>query len=417
LSSETHWSEYALGDIAKILGGGTPSTSVPAYWGGDVPWLVPSEVSKQSCLYVSTTRRTITRDGLANSVATLLPPGTVMMTSRATIGEVAINAVPMTTNQGFINVVCKPEIVSNEFLAYWIAWNKQRFIDRAHGVTFKEVTKSNFKSMSILLPPLQQQSAIAQLLKSAQAARELRRRELSLEGEHRVALRAFLLAHGTVGEQTRSTSIGEIPQSWGIKALNEVADLYSGGTPSKSRADWWNGSIPWASTKDLKKPRLLDVTDHVTEEAVREGSRLAPAMSLFIGVRGMILAKEIPICLAEVAMAFNQDVKAAVPREGVNPEFLLYALNSRKAALSPHIGTSAHGTRRISSEIVASLELPIPSDAEQSQIAAILTACDRRISALEREQKLLGELFFALLEGLMSGRIDVKALVGSGAAQ
>ena len=125
----------------------------------------------------------------------------------------------------------------------------------------------------------------------------MRQRELVLERERKAALMEHLFTHGTRGEATKQSEIGEIPESWAVRPLNVIADLFSGGTPSKSRPEWWKGSIPWVSTKDLKKPRLSDVTDHITEEAVQEGSRLVPANSLFVGIRGMILAKRNP-CLS-----------------------------------------------------------------------------------------------------------------------
>jgi len=127
----------------------------------------------------------------------------------------------------------------------------------------------------------------------------------------------------------------------------------------------------------------------------------------------MILAKEIPVCLADVPMAFNQDVKAVVPHEGIRADYLLYAMNSHKSALNSHVGTSAHGTRRISSDAVAKLNVPVPSADQQTVIANTLTACDGRIEALEKEQVLLGELFSTLLEELMNRRLVTTPLASA----
>ncbi len=133
------WEVVHLGEVGTISGGSTPSTKVPEYWGGEIPWLTPGEVTKQDGLFISQTDRYITNVGLAHSSAKLLPIGTVMMTSRATIGEVVINTVPMVTNQGFINIKCDEEKVFNEFLAYWIKQNKKKIEAYANGVTFREV--------------------------------------------------------------------------------------------------------------------------------------------------------------------------------------------------------------------------------------------------------------------------------------
>lgn len=112
----------------------------------------------------------------------------------------------------------------------------------------------------------------------------------------------------------KETEVGAIPEHWQIARLGQVAILSSGGTPSKLRPEWWNGPVPWASPKDLKRLRLYDVSDHISEEAARAGSRVAPAKSIFLAVRGMALAKDVPIAMALVPMAFNQDMKAIVAR-------------------------------------------------------------------------------------------------------
>ena len=159
------------------------------------------------------------------------------------------------------------------------------------------------------------------------------------------------------------------------------------------------------------------MTDHITEEAVQEGSRLAPANSLLVGIRGMILAKEIPVCLATVPMAFNQDVKAVVPHEGISPDFLLYAMNFFKSVLNHHVGTSAHGTKRISGDAIATLGIPIPPADEQELIADALSACDEKLVALSQELTLLSELFNALLEELMTGQVGVEGLIDGGSKE
>jgi type I restriction enzyme S subunit len=314
--------------------------------------------------------------------------------------------------------VRKPELVAPRFLHLFllslhVSGQTEALQRRTTGI--RNLDFNEYLKLSVPLPPVPEQRAIAHLLETLQKAREARQRELTLERERKAALMEQLFTHGSLGEQVKNSIIGEIPQSWAVKQLAELADIYSGGTPSKERAEWWSGSIPWASPKDLKQPRLTDVTDHVTEEAVHEGSRLAPAKSIFIAVRGMILAKDVPISLTEVPMAFNQDIKAVVARNGIDPDFLLFALYARKRALVPHIGTSAHGTRRIGGEAIATMEIPVPNTEEQQFIAQVLECCAKRIALLEREVELMMEFFDALLEELMTGRLPADALIESGA--
>jgi type I restriction enzyme S subunit len=310
--------------------------------------------------------------------------------------------------------VRQPETLDSRFLHLFLHYvhvsgRTERLQRRTTGI--RNLDFGEYLKISIPLPSLSEQRAIAHVLRTVQKTKEARQRELALERERKTALMEHLFTHGTRGDKTKQTDIGEMPEDWEVCKLNEVAELYSGGTPSKQRPELWRGTIPWVSTKDLKKPRLFDVADHITEEAVRVGSRLAPAKSLFVGVRGMILAKEIPVCLAEVPMAFNQDVKAVVPHEGISASYLLYAINFFKSSLNSQVGTSAHGTRRISSDSVARLNIPVPSNDEQGFIADALTACDGRISVLEGEQVILDELFGAMLEELMTGGLSAVPLI------
>ncbi len=210
----SYWNTVLLEDLGEISGGGTPSTKIPDYWEGEIPWLTPSEVTRHGSIFISKTERYITNTGLADSASKLLPVGTVMMTSRATIGEVVINEVPMATNQGFINIICDKSKTNNYFLAYWIMRNKHPIEARGHGVTFKEILKSSFKSIIIHLPPLPEQRAIAHILQTVQSAIQARRKEIELEREHKAALMQYLFTHGTRNEPTKMSEIGELPKSW-----------------------------------------------------------------------------------------------------------------------------------------------------------------------------------------------------------
>ncbi len=181
----------------------------------------------------------------------------------------------------------------------------------------------------------------------------------------------------------------------------------SGGTPSKSDPANWVGSIPWASPKDLKRPRLFDTLDHISRSGLQSGSALAPAGSVFVVVRGMILAKDIPVAQAAVPMAFNQDLKAIIPGARVLREYLPLAIAANKAHLRERLGRSAHGTRSLLSEDIATLEIPLPTEDEQRRIATILWKVQRAVEVQERlvatvrelKQAAMGELFTRGLRG------------------
>lgn len=179
LSAPPHWERTTLepqpllGFIERVSSGGTPSTANPDYWDGDIPWLTPKDITgKDASLYVSHTSRCITDRGLANSGATLLASGTVMLTKRAPVGAVAVNTVPMATNQGFLNFGCGPKL-RPLFLAYWMLVNTRYLQQVANGSTYLELYKSDLFEFEVAVPPLKEQESILQAIRAVEFAVQL----------------------------------------------------------------------------------------------------------------------------------------------------------------------------------------------------------------------------------------------------
>lgn len=175
----TDWPTVRLEDCTQIVSGATPSTSEPAFWDGDIWWVTPKDLSALEGAYLSETPRTITRSGLESCAATILPPESVLFSSRAPIGHVAINTVPMATNQGFKSFVPKRDRVDSKFLYHWLRWNRPQLESLGNGATFKEVSKSVVSRIQIPLPPLPEQRRIAEILDKADGLRVKRRAALA----------------------------------------------------------------------------------------------------------------------------------------------------------------------------------------------------------------------------------------------
>ena len=161
----SEWAERRLADLADIRSGGTPSTRQSEFWDGDIPWCTPTDITALfGSKYISNTQRSISEQGLKASSAELLPIGTVVMTSRATIGECAIAAAPLATNQGFKNFVPSAK-TSGEFLYYLLSTQKQAFLALCSGSTFLEIGKRQLADFTVQCPAdLDEQVAIAQVL-------------------------------------------------------------------------------------------------------------------------------------------------------------------------------------------------------------------------------------------------------------
>ncbi|MDC6406322.1 MULTISPECIES: restriction endonuclease subunit S [Maribacter] len=159
-SAYPNWEEKRLGDVCEIVGGGTPKTSKGEYWNGNIQWFTPTEIKKD---FVNESIRKLSKLGLKKSSAKILPVGTILMTTRATIGEVAITLKECTTNQGFQSLIVNKDN-NNVFIFNWVKMNKHQLLKRANGSTFSEISKSEIEKIKVSTPSKEEQTKIADFL-------------------------------------------------------------------------------------------------------------------------------------------------------------------------------------------------------------------------------------------------------------
>jgi type I restriction enzyme S subunit len=185
---------------------------------------------------------------------------------------------------------------------------------------------------------------------------------------------------------------------WRETSLGEVTDFLSGGTPSKDRPDYWAGSVPWVSAKDMKRFRLDDTEDHVSDEGIANGTKLVPAGSVLLLARGMTLLNDLPICVISRPMTFNQDVKALRPQPDVRSDYLPYLLLGNKDRLLSLVDLAGHGTGRLNSDELKALDITLPPLPEQRAIAHILGTLDDKIELNRRMSETLEAMARALFK-------------------
>lgn len=185
---------------------------------------------------------------------------------------------------------------------------------------------------------------------------------------------------------------------WCETTLGDLVDFVSGGTPSKDNAAYWNGSIPWVSAKDMKRLFLDDAEDHITESGLSNGTRLAPAKAVLLLTRGMTLLNDIPICVVQRPMAFNQDVKALRPKGQITDSFIPYLLLGNKSRLLNLVDLAGHGTGRLNTDELKSLDVLLPPENEQRAIAHILGVLDDKIELNWRMNETLEAMARALFK-------------------
>jgi type I restriction enzyme S subunit len=244
------WRTFKVSEFADVIGGGTPKTKVAEYWNGSIPWLTPKDLSNHSGRYISKGERNISKKGLSNSSARLLPPKTVLLTSRAPVGYLAIAKNELTTNQGFRSLLVKDGF-SPEFI-YYLLFNNVDYLKRhASGSTFQELSGGTLKELEFEIPEkISEQRAIAHILGSLDDKIELNRRmNQTLEATARAIFKSWFVDFDPVrakaeGRPTglpddiaalfpdsfEDSELGEIPKEWEVSRLGNIADVNWGDT-------------------------------------------------------------------------------------------------------------------------------------------------------------------------------------------
>ena len=185
---------------------------------------------------------------------------------------------------------------------------------------------------------------------------------------------------------------------WRVRTLGECAAWQSGGTPRKSRPEYWGGSIPWISAKSLDSFFIEDSEDRVTPLGAENGTRLVPENTVLFIVRGMSLKTEFRMGITTRPVTFNQDLKALLARDGMDPKFLAYAVKSMTPTILGLVDEAGHGTGRLATDLLQALEIPTPPLDEQRRIAAILGALDDKIELNRKMNRTLEEMAQAIFK-------------------
>ena len=232
-----------LKDVAEITGGSTPKTKVEEYWNGDIVWLSPTDLPDiGEITTISDSARKITEEGLNSCSAKLLPVGAVIFSSRASIGKIGINEVPVATNQGFINFICGEDIY-NRYLTYTLKYFTEDIVQLSNSTTFKEVSRTAVKNFEIPLPSLSEQKAIVAKLDRAQRLIDIDREMLAKYDE--LIQSVFLEMFGDVFSDKTKTPFEdhlEIKHGYAFKSkwFDEEGDVpvVKIGTVNKSNVDF-----------------------------------------------------------------------------------------------------------------------------------------------------------------------------------
>ena len=314
----------------------------------------------------------------------------------------------------------------DKFWFYWCLKAVTAYVEKqAHGIIgMVHITKSDLGAIKIAQPCLREQIFIAKKL-NKETIRidnliDKKIRFIELLREKRQALITHAVTKGVDPNAPMKDSgvewLGDVPAHWDVTPLKYLATFQSGGTPSKENLQFWDGEIPWASAKDLKRDQLDDTSDHITELALKSGgATLVPIGSVLVVVRGMILARLFPVVEILVPMAINQDLKALKAAEILHDQFLAYLLRGFAAESLRRLEEAGHGTKALRMDAWTSMRLTVPPLDEQKKILDSIVATNRRIDTListtESSIELLKERRSALITAAVTGQIDLRETV------
>jgi len=387
------WVERNVEEVANVFGGGTPSTKDEANFNGEIPWITPKDLSGYPFRYISRGERNISKKGLNCSNAKLLPVGTVLLTTRAPVGYVAIAANPVTTNQGFHSLV-PHNGYSSEFIYYLLKANAEYLKSNASGTTFGELSGSTLKRLKFVFPSIPEQRAIADVLGSLDDKIELNRHmNATLESMARAVFKAWFVEN-------------EEAKGWKVGSILEFAELLSGGTPSTQVAEYWNGDIKWVSAKDVGNAQgtfVLDTERKITHAGVEHSStKILPELTTIVTARGTVGS----YCILDESMAINQTNYGLKAKEKDADYFVFFSL----ANLVVQLRQAAYGTifDTVTTRTFETSEVVIPPVSEIAKFNQQVQPMMEMILSNLRQSRTLAALRDALLPRLMSGEVRVS---------
>jgi len=197
--------------------------------------------------------------------------------------------------------------------------------------------------------------------------------------------------------------------AWEPVPLGSLGKWQSGSTPAKGISQNWGGGIPWICPRDMKVPLLSKSTETISEHALGGSCRIAPAGTLMLVVRGMILARAVPTAITTVEAAYNQDIKAFVPNGRASARFVELCIRHQEAELLRLVNTATHGTKKLDSDTIAAIPIPLPDAEAQDALVQTITTLDEAASDYVAEHQRLNAIRQGLLRDLFSGRVRVPA--------
>lgn len=422
------WHDASVGDLARIVGGGTPDREQTAYWReGTIPWITPTDLTANGSKYITSGSECISVLGLENSNATLVPKKSIVFSTRGTVGTMALTGVPLTCNQSCEILVPKDGVVDGEFLYYVLNYGLSAFIRLSGGTTFGAITRRDIARVRFAVPTdVAIQAAIARVLDAVDTTLECTHAAVDRARELRKSLLADLLSRG-IGPDGRvrrvdadssgfaSTPLGKLPAAWRLSTVAHEFELQNGFTLNADRrarlkrrrylrvANVQRDSLNLTDVQELEAgdtefaPRVLEVDDLLVVEGHADRMQIGRCARVTLAASGMTFQNHL----------FRLRTKGAAL-----PAFACLWLNSHYAQRfwNARCATSS-GLNTINQRMLKRLVVPVPSPEEQDIISELARDQRQQIDAIVKKEGRLRDLKKSLMNELLTGRVRVNSRV------
>lgn len=407
------WEVKAIGDVADVIGGGTPSTKDANNFGGDIPWITPIDLSNYQFRYIRKGERNITKEGLENSSAKLLPKETILLTTRAPIGYVAIADNEVTTNQGFRSLIPKKEAISL-FLYYLLKLNTEYLKAHSSGTTFGELSGSALKSLKFPFPPISEQTLIAKILSDLDSKVELNcQMNKTLEAIGQAIFKSWFVEFEFPGHE-KTKFVNDLPEEWYEGCLADILEISIGG-------DWGNdneaeGMVQAISLRgtDLESLKSGGYAPEAPVRWIRKdklGKRIIRDSDILIGGSGLGPIGKTIYCsrylngLYAFPVTYSNFCKRLTAK---TPGFAVYVeIILENMYLSGEMNQFYTGTSIPNLDVNSLIKFPviIPTAGIISKFYEIVA--HKFMKLFNKENTLLSQIRDSLLPRLMSGKIRI----------
>jgi len=408
------WKVGAIKDFFDVETGTTPSTREEAYWkGGTTNWVTPTDLSKlNGKLRIRSSERKITKKALKETNLTLMPKGSLVLSTRAPVGYVAVLEEEATFNQGCKGLIAKnSEEVLAEFFCYYLSGKKGMLQNLSGGSTFKELSKVRLEKFNIPYLSLSEQRGIVGVLGVVDSVIAKTGEVIAKTERLKKGLMQTLLTRGIGHKEYKQTPIGTTPKTWQIVRLEDYAYI-------KGRIGWrglkaseYTEKGPYLiANKHLINNRILwEACDHLSDFRYEESPEIQlKTNDIIISKDGTIGEAAIVDCLPDKATINSTMMLIRVTREDLAPKFLFYFFQGPTFRRFIHQKVSGTSIPHLFQRDMKNLTVTLPPFGEQQKIVDILASVDKKLELENYEKARLERIKASLMELLLTGKIRVK---------